>query len=168
MTEALMIKRLKAHDEIAFDYCYENYKNLVYFQIIKIVKNKELAEELLQDTFLKMYQNIEKFDGKFFKAWLLKIATNIAISELRKKKETIEYNDNIISEEVISSFTHNDTLIDLKAILSADEFIIVIYRIIYDMKTKEVAEALDLPLGTVSWKYNEALKKAKKYFKEDK
>ena len=168
MTEALMIKRLKNHDEEAFDYCYETYKNLVYVQIIKIVKNKELTEELVQDTFLKMYLNIDKFDGKFFKAWLLKIANNIAISELRKKKETIEYNDNIISEEVISSFVHNDTLSDLKAILSPDEFIIVIYRIIYDLKTKEVAETLNLPMGTVSWKYNEAMKKAKKYFREEK
>lgn len=168
MTEALMIKRLKNHDEEAFDYCYETYKNLVYFQIIKIVKNKELTEELVQDTFLKMYLNIDKFDGKFFKAWLLKIANNVAISELRKKKETIEYNDNIISEEVISSFVHNDTLSDLKAILSPDEFIIVIYRIIYDLKTKEVAETLNLPMGTVSWKYNEAIKKAKKYFREEK
>ena len=168
MTEALMIKRLKNHDEEAFDYCYETYKNLVYFQIIKIVKNKELTEELVQDTFLKMYLNIDKFDGKFFKAWLLKIANNVAISELRKKKETIEYNDNIISEEVISSFVHNDTLSDLKAILSPDEFIIVIYRIIYDLKTKEVAETLNLPMGTVSWKYNEAMKKAKKYFREEK
>ena len=99
MTETVMIKRLKNHDEEDFDYCYENYKNLVYFQIIKLVKNRELAEELLQDTFLKMYQNIDKFDGKYFKAWLLKIANNIAISELRKKKTTIEYNDNIINEE---------------------------------------------------------------------
>ena len=168
MTEALMIKRLKNHDEEAFDYCYDTYKNLVYFQIIKVVKNKELTEELVQDTFLKMYQNIDKFDGKFFKAWLLKIANNTAISELRKKKETIEYNDNVISEEVISNFAHNDIIYDLKAILSADEFIIVIYRIIYNMKTREVADALDLPIGTVSWKYNEALKKAKKYFKEEK
>lgn len=168
MTETLMIKKLKNHDEEAFDYCYDTYKNLVYFQIIKVVKNRELTEELVQDTFLKMYQNIEKFDGKFFKAWLLKIANNTAISEIRKKKETIEYNDNVISEEVISSFAHNDILLDLKAILSADEFIIVIYRIIYNMKTREVAEALDLPIGTVSWKYNEALKKAKKYFKEEK
>ena len=85
MTETLMIKRLKNHDEEAFDYCYDTYKNLVYFQIIKVVKNRELTEELVQDTFLKMYQNIEKFDGKFFKAWLLKIANNTAISELRKK-----------------------------------------------------------------------------------
>ena len=97
----------------------------------------------------------------------MKIANNIAISELRKNKTTIEYNDNIINEEVISYFSYNDTLSDLKAILSTEEFIIIIYRIIYNMKTKEVAEVLELPLGTVSWKYNEALKKAKKYFKEE-
>ena len=168
MTETLMIKRLKNHDEEAFDYCYETYKNLVYFQIIKLIKNKELTEELVQDTFLKMYLNIDKFDGKYFKAWLLKIANNLAISELRKKKDEIEYNDNIICEEVISTFSHNDTLRDLKAILSSDEFIIVVYRIIYDLKTREVADAMNLPIGTVSWKYNEAIKKAKKYFKEEK
>lgn len=168
MTEALMIRRLQQHDEDAFDYCYYTYKNLVYFQIIKIVKNHEVAEELVQDVFLKMYQNIDKFDGRYFKAWIMKIATNIAISEMRKFQETIEYNDNVINDEVLSTFEHNDLLSDLKAILPNDEFIIVIYRIIYNMKTKEVAEVLNLPLGTVGWKYNEAMKKARKYFKEGK
>ena len=52
--------------------------------------------------------------------------------------------------------------------INNDEFIIVIYRIIYNMKTKEVAEVLNLPLGTVGWKYNKAMKKARKYFKEGK
>ena len=166
MTEAVMIKRLQDHNEDAFDYCYDMYKNLVYFHIIKIVKNKELTEELVQDTFLKMYQNIDKFDGRYFKAWLLKIAGNLAISEMRKNNVTIEYNDNVISQEVIDTFSHNDLMSDLKRILTDDEYLIVVYRIIYNVKTKEIAETFNMPIGTVGWKYNEAMKKANKYFKE--
>lgn len=166
MTEALMIKKLRNHDEEAFDYCYYTYKNLVYFHIIKIVKNKELAEELMQDTFLKMYQSIDKFDGRYFKAWLLKIASNLAISELRKNNDTVEYNDNIISKEVVDMYSHNDLMSDLKGILTDDEYLIVVYKIIYNMKIKEIAEVFNIPIGTAGWKYNEAIKKAKKYFKE--
>ena len=163
MKEALMIKRLIAQDEEAFDYCYEQYKNLVYFKIFSILKNKETSEELVQDTFLKMYNSINTFDGQYFKAWLLTIATNLAISEIRKTKETIEYDDNILSKEVMSEFAYNDLLMDLSTILSDEEYKIVIYRTVYDLKIREVAEIFNQPTGTISYKYSEAIKKAKKH-----
>lgn len=165
MTENVMIKKLIAKDEDAFDYCYEKYKNLVYFKIFSIIKNKETSEEIMQDTFLKMYNSIQTFDGRYFKAWLLTIATNLAISEMRKTKETIEYDDNILCSEVMSEFAYDDLLKDLAQILNDEEYKIIIYRLIYDFKLKEVAEVLNKPLGTICYKYNDAIKKAKQYFK---
>lgn len=163
MVEALMIKRLIDKDEEAFDYCYEKYKNLVYFKVFSILKNREQSEEIVQDTFLKMYNSIESFDGKYFKAWLLTIASNLAISEIRKTKDTIEYDDNILCHEVMSEFAYNDLLMDLANILTDEEYKIIIYRTIYDLKIREVAEVLNQPTGTISYKYSEALKKAKKH-----
>ena len=63
-------------------------------------------------------------------------------------------------------YSHNDIMIDLKKLLSDDEYLIVVYRVIYNMKNKEIAETFDIPIGTVGWKYSEAIKKARKYFKE--
>ena len=89
MMENQMIKGLRQKSEEAFEECYYKYKDLVYYVIIKMTKNKELTEDLVQDTFIKMYQQIDKFDGKYFKAWLLTIAKNLTINELKKQIKTV-------------------------------------------------------------------------------
>lgn len=167
MTEALMIKRMVEGDEQAFDFCYDKYKNLVYYEAYRITKNAELSEEIMQDTFLKMYQNITSFDGRYFTAWLVTICKNLALNEIRKKKDDIVFDEAVYNNETISSFAYNDLLIDLAKILDKDEFDIVIYRIVYMIKYKDIAEMYHTTIGNISWKYNEAMKKARKYFKSE-
>lgn len=169
MNEALMVNRMKNGDEEAFDYCYLHYQNLVYYEIYKIVKSRETAEEVMQDTFLKMYQNINTFDGKCFTAWLVKIAKNTAINEFNKnkKEQSITFEEELyVDKKVITEFSYDALWIDLADLLDPVEFQILVYVIIYRLTYRTIAKMLDLSLTKVNNLYASGLQKAKKYFKK--
>ncbi len=166
MNDKRIIEGLRKGYEDAFEECYYQYKNLVYYVVIKIVHKKELAEELVQDTFIKMYQSINSFDGRHFQAWLLTIARNLALNELKKQKTEVEFADYLVYDELDVRSEMKDLLYDLEHILNPKEYEIFILRIIYDMKQREIAEYLNIPIGTVGWTYREALKKVKKIYRK--
>lgn len=164
MNDRKIVLGLKNRSEEAFEECYYQYKNLVFYVIIKITKNIELAEELVQDTFIKMYQQIDSFDGKYFQAWLLTIAKNLTLNEIKKRKLEIEYGDYLVADILDSKNEMKQLIQDLEEILNPKEYEIFILKIIYDMKQREIAEYLNIPIGTVGWTYQEALKKVKKVY----
>ncbi len=164
MNDKRIIDGLKKKSEDAFEECYYKYKNLVYYVIIKMTRNKELAEELVQDTFVKMYQQIDKFDGSYFQAWLLTIAKNLTLNELKKQKLEIEFADYLVAEELDTKNEMKQLLHDLQEVLNPKEYDVFIFKVIYDMKQREIAEYMNMPIGTVGWMYQEALKKVKKVY----
>lgn len=160
-----IVEELKAGSEEAFDKIYYAYKDLVFFVIISILKDRSLSEEVMQDTFLRMYNNIHKYNRKNFKAWLLRIARNLAINEYRRRRETLEYDDNILSDNYYEHNRTYDLMKDLKVYLDGDELEVVILYIVYNLKHREIAEVLDKPLGTILWLYRKAIRKLKENYK---
>jgi len=81
------------------------YKNLVFSIVLKIINNREDAEEVSQDVFLKAYQSLSTFEGKSkFSTWLYRIAYNAAISKARKKKVEMV----AIEETVITNYSTDE------------------------------------------------------------
>jgi RNA polymerase sigma-70 factor (ECF subfamily) len=81
------IGRVLSGDVVAYASLVAKHKNLVFSIVIKIVNNREDAEEISQDVFLKAYQSLNTFERKSkFSTWLYRIAYNAAISKTRKKK----------------------------------------------------------------------------------
>lgn len=157
-----LIYDLKHGREEAFDLLYEEYKNLVFYCVIMILKDRHLSEEVTQDAFIRMYQNIGKFEtGTNFKAWLVRIAKNLAINEYNKRKFEVEYNDDIVLDKTDSDFKTFEFIDSLKQFLSPEECEVIILYYVYNLKNREIAEALDKPLGTVLWLYQSAIKKLK-------
>jgi RNA polymerase sigma factor (sigma-70 family) len=102
------IERVINGDVAAYSSLVEKHKNLVFSIAIKILNNREDAEEIAQDTFLKAYGSLKTFEKKSkFSTWLYRIAYNSAISRKRKKKmEVVEIDDHIMfnySTDEISS-----------------------------------------------------------------
>ena len=160
-----LLKKLKEKDSDAFEIIYYEYKDLVYFVCNTILKNKEDAEEVTQDVFIRMINEIDKFDGRFFKAWILKIAKNLSLNKIRTRKEELidaEIIDSISSD---SSFVKRDYLLELDEYLENVEFEVVILHLVYNLKHRETAEYLNIPLGTVCTVYNNAIKKIKDLYK---
>lgn len=162
-----VIEDLKQGDEAAFDIIYDNFKDLVFYIIISILKDRSTSEEVMQDTFLRMYNNIHRYESSTnFKAWLLKIAKNLAINEYHRKKIDIAYDDNLVNEINVENNQAFELIKTLEIYLEKDELEVVILYIVYNMKHREIADFLEKPLGTVLWLYNKGIKKLKQNYRE--
>jgi RNA polymerase sigma-70 factor (ECF subfamily) len=105
------IERVINGDVSAYSPLVEKHKNLVFSIAVKILNNREDAEEIAQDTFLKAYASLKSFEKKSkFSTWLYRIAYNGAISKKRKKKmDVVEIDDHVMfdySTDEISSNVH--------------------------------------------------------------
>jgi RNA polymerase sigma-70 factor (ECF subfamily) len=84
----------------AFRELIRRYNGLVYHFAFNMTHQSELSEEITQDTFLKVHQNIHRFDNKrVFKPWLMRIASNTAISALRKEQNKTTVSIDVLSEQ---------------------------------------------------------------------
>ncbi len=82
-----IIARIIDGDDKAFESLVQKYRKSVYYLVFKIVRNADDAEDLTQDSFVKAYSFIHKFDPKYaFSTWLFKIATNNCIDFIRRRK----------------------------------------------------------------------------------
>ena len=93
-----LIEKLKQKDEEAFEIVYNEYEKLIYYIAFSITRNKENAEEVVQDTFLRMFNSIDNYTDKGkFKEWLTEIARNISKNKVtRDKEKNTIYDDEII------------------------------------------------------------------------
>lgn len=162
-----LISPLKKSDEEAFNKIYNEYHKLLYYIAYSITLNKETAEEVTQDSFIKMMNNINQYQerGKF-KQWLTQITRNLAINALTRNKERQTIYDDDYIRSVADSKPNRLTL-TLNDLLDEEEAIIVSYKIIFHYRFREIAETLNLSLGTVQSKYYGAIQKLKQYFKEE-
>ena len=86
-TDQFYIDRVLKGDSNAFAPLINRYKDLIFTLVIKIVKDREDAEEVAQDSFIKAYQKLDSFEGKSkFSTWLYTIAYRNALTKVRKKK----------------------------------------------------------------------------------
>ena len=144
---------------------YEITKSDVYAFILSIIKNKEDAEDIFQEVYIKVYEGADMYQayGKPL-AWLLTIAKNLCYMKLRGKEETVDIDDMYnLSNEV-------ENKLILKAIfenVSDEERNIIVLHIVNGLKHREIAKILDLSLSTVLSKYHRAIKKLRKILEED-
>lgn len=159
-----LIKELQNHNYEAFDIIYEQFHKLVFYVIYSIAKDVESTKELVQDTFLKMWNNIHTFKlNTNFKAWLLTIAKNAAKDYLKTRKEHFSLEGDVLSnQEHMSKFSEFN--MDAKQVLNEFEYDVITLILIYNLKRREVADVLERPIGTISRVYSEALQKLKKFY----
>lgn len=160
------ISRLKQKDDEAFTIVYNETKNAVYSIIYAITKNQTVCEDLMQDTYITMLEKLDQFDTrKNFLPWLLTIARNKAIDNYRKHKKEFLFDASDNETIMPSSNPNGERSILVREMLKALTDIereIFLLSIINNLKRREIAKILDMPLGTVLWHYNNAIKKIKK------
>ncbi len=150
---------------------YDEYGKTIYQSVYLIVKNQQDAEDITSEFFLKLWKIADTycFGGKH-KRWLLTIARNMALDLLKKQGReqlTLDDEDAGVNEPVDSSSTE-DTVTEKLAIADALEHLdesereIVNMKILADMTFKDISAALGKPLGTVTWKYRNAISKLRK------
>ena len=144
----------------AFESIYYEYCNLVGFVISKYVDSKLDVEELVDDVFVSLFNNLNRIKIKNIKAYLTTSAKNKAIDYLRKNN-----NSYILENDII--YKHSDDNLysiiikDMKDKLSDLEINIIIEHVIYDKTFKVIAKELNKPTSTISTIYYQAIKKYK-------
>lgn len=148
---------------------YEAYAPMIYSTILAIVKNKENAEDLTSEFFIKLWDISDKYvSGKGHKTWLLAIAKNMTVDFMRKNQregiaelfenQEMRPDDSAPEEEVISELSFKEAM-DL---LDVHERVIFNLKILGQYTFREISEFLNMPQGTVSWKYQQGLKKLRR------
>ena len=119
----------------------------------------------MQDTYLKALNKIHTYKRKaHFKSWIVTIAKNLAINEYnrRKKEMLIDLNEKEYILGNTASTVENEILIkQIFKVLSDIEKEVVLLHVVGDLKHREIAKLLNKPLGTITWMYNQAIKKLK-------
>lgn len=159
-----LIARMAQGDSSALAELYNDIASSVYGFSLSILRNTHDAEDVLQDTFVKVWTASGSYvpRGKPM-AWILTVAKNLALSRFREQRHTAD-----IGEEewqmlyvVNPAVTGEDRLVLESAMngLSADDRQIVMLHAVAGMKHAEISEMMDIPLSTVLSKYNRAKKK---------
>lgn len=162
-----VIHDLKNGDETAFAIVYANYRALLYFIIISIVKNEEDAKDILQDTFMKIYTSVSTLrDDSKFHGWVSGIAKNLALNHLKTMNRTVELDDCLL-DVIGQQDEHFHFLEDWNAGLTDVENAIIAYKIVYDFTFAEISKLANTPLSTIYKIYRDALGKLRKSYKKE-
>ncbi|WP_394971252.1 RNA polymerase sigma factor [uncultured Croceitalea sp.] len=155
----LLIQKFQNKEVSAFEKLYAMYSENIYGVINTIIRNPERAQEICQDVFVKIWEKSESYNsskGRFF-TWLLNIARNAAIDEVRSKSHK-QQKKNLSTEYFVGILEGSEDLegkmdtIGLKNLLiNLKEKCVQIISLLYfqGFTQKEAAEELDIPIGTV-------------------
>jgi RNA polymerase sigma-70 factor (ECF subfamily) len=185
-TDAALVDAVRAGDATAYRGLVEKYQGRVYNVIYGLVRNREDAQELTQETFVKAYRNLHGFrsDSRFY-TWVYRIAMNLAIDFTRRRKRApISGTDEDIgvrdSRGEIADVHHIDSprkalerkqlhraIMDALDQLPEQQKQVILLREIEGLSYREIAEVLDLVEGTVMSRLFYARKKLQKVLEEE-
>ena len=172
LNQDIIIQLLSESNEKVMPLIYDKYSGALYGVILRILKNEELASEILQDTFVKVWQkrtyyNPEK--SRLF-TWMMSIARNLSINALNSKaqkdREKIHPLDNSVYY-MNSPYSINEDSIDVENLMGK---LNEKYRNVIDLAyfqgytQKEIAEKLNMPLGSVKSCVKIALRELKNFY----
>lgn len=172
--DAETLRRCREGDEQAYRQIVERYQRQVYSLAMRMVRSAEDAEDVTQDTFVRMFKAIDRYDpNRPFAAWLMTIASRLCIDHIRRRKvrplplvrteegsteeHTIDVVDPGLGPDEITSHREEEqqaqSLIDS---LPPHYRVVVLLRHQQDLSYEEIAESLDLPIGTVKARIHRA------------
>ena len=157
-------------DEEAFERLYAETKRAIFSFLYTYTNSYAETEDLMQDTYVRIRGNISKYKpGSNALAWMFTIAKNIALNAIKKEKHSVPF-DFEERPDVLGEYReeYDTPIMDAtKKCLDSEERRILLLHAVSEYKHREIAELLDMPLGTVLWKYNKAIKKLKEYLEKE-
>lgn len=164
-TEPELVNLLKQRQQSAFGYLYDNYSAALYGIILSIVPDRELANDVLQEVFVKIWKQVESYDsskGRLF-TWMMNIARNASIDMLRSKNYQRSQQNRELTENVYEkggSTSTNVEQIGLRKLVFSlkEEYKVVVELSYFEGFTQdEISKMLNMPLGTVKTRLRNAL-----------
>ena len=151
---------------------YQEYITLIYHTVLNIIKNKEDAEDITSEFFIKLANVSDKYiSGNGHRTWLITIARNLTIDYIRKNKREIPaeeiYED--VTLTVMPSSTPEESYLTKQSFkelihkLNAKEQELITLKILGELTFKEIAAILNEPMGTITWRYQNAINKLRRF-----
>ena len=136
MTETLLVQKAKQGDKQALAQLVSQYSERIYNLALRILRNREDAEDILQETFMTVIEKLHTFDGRSgFFTWIYRIATNASLMKLRKKKV---------------NFTEIPDNMDLHNLVDKESFVDWSHDPLWNIQNKEVKSLLDNAINELS------------------
>jgi RNA polymerase sigma-70 factor (ECF subfamily) len=159
MEQELLLKELQKKDDSSFNILYENYSKSLYGVIYNLIRNKEESEDVLQEVFVKIWNNIDSYNeskGRLY-TWMLNIARNTTIDKLRSKgynnsQKNLSVDNFVYMLEDNSKTTNKIDAIGINRFIKKlkPKCIELIELLFFQGYTQqETSDALEIPLGTV-------------------
>ena len=182
LSDEILIKKFQEGDVEAYNQLVFRFKDRLLNFIYRFVNDLDLAEDLVQDTLLKLYTHKDSYQEiAKFSTWLYTIAANLARTELRKKKrrktfsvtelsrddrEFIIASSDVDPSEDLSSQNFEKSVQRALAELPDDFKTIIILRDIQELSYDEISKIVDVPLGTVKSRINRGRVKLQQLLKK--
>jgi RNA polymerase sigma-70 factor (ECF subfamily) len=164
--DLLHIQRIKAGDIQAFSAIVSNYQQMVFTIVLKIVENREDAEDITQEIFIKVFKSLEHFkEESEFSTWLYRIAYNTTLSELRKKKLFFTSINDDLAEEIQAEETAEEIEMKLQYLdqtlkkLSPNEIFLVTLYYMDEQSIENISKISNLSVSNVKVKLHRIRKK---------
>ncbi len=154
-------------DQSAFAELVELYQDKLYHMSYRMLNNRQEAEDVVQETFLRVYKNLDRYDETLkFSTWIYRIATNLCIDRLRKRKPTYSLDAESSDYEGLDGYSmipSDNTTPETELILSDTQRIIhqameslppkyksvMMLRYIRDLSLQEIGDILNMPVTTI-------------------
>ena len=166
------MNQIKRGNSEAFEKLYDNYSKALFGVSSKIVRSDEVAEDVLQESFVKIWKKIHSYDdskGRLF-TWMLNIVRNTSIDKLRKLKSQGKYEIQELKPNVdlgVKNSKINTNHIGVRELLTKlppEQQEMIEYLYFNGYTQQEVSDELNIPLGTVKTRSRAALKELRKIF----
>lgn len=171
LLEKHIVELLGERDERAISLLYDNYADTLFGVAIKVVKDPELAEDVLQESFVKIWKKSDTYDAakaKLF-TWLFRITRNTAIDKLRSVGSKLEKEIQIDVSDVynLGESSIKPEQLDVKAHLNSIEpkYKVVLEALFFEgMTQQEASDELNIPLGTIKSRLKIGLREMRKIY----
>lgn len=179
--ENSLVKKARSGDTQAFTELMYLYKDKIYHLAYRMLGNAQEAEDVSQETFLRVYSNLDRYDEKHkFSTWIYRIATNLSIDRIRKKKANFSLDESWNDEEGAdwyAKIASNDISPEQQAILSEEQETlhkailslppkyrgIVTLKYVNELSIQEISEIVNLSVPTVKTRLHRGREYLRKY-----
>lgn len=183
LTDGKLISLYLSGDNSAFETLLYRHKNSVYGYIYSLVRDRSLADDFFQDTFIKVVTLIKQgsyIEQGYFYSWVCRLARNMVIDYFRRNKQTYnvsndDYDIDLTAKRAMDVATSYDMMVDsdrreelrlLISLLPKEQQHIIVLRFYYDMSFKQIANTLGISINTALGRARYALINIRKRAKD--
>jgi RNA polymerase sigma-70 factor, ECF subfamily len=176
VSERELVERCRSGDETAFQELVDRHKGLVFALIARTVQDRSRAEDLAQEVFLRVHRGLPYFRGEArLSTWIYRIVANVCVHDAASRPAAISLDDEragthappSASDRQFGDFELRDRLEKAIARLPANYRLLIAAHYLEGVRYEDLADALDLPLGTVKTQLHRAKQQLRRMLETD-